>query len=577
MASIQSLGIAVSGLNAAQSGLSVTGHNMSNVYTYGYTRQQVLQNEFYYRNIGNNGMGALQVGLGTDVTCIRQIRDKFLDSHYRLEIKRATYYEVKYTVGSEIEQIVGETESEYSVQKVLENMWRAINELDSDPTSIANRGNFISTAIAFINRANNVYERLTDTQQDLNTEIISTVSRINELLIDVNELNDKIALAKASGDNPNDYLDLRNNALDELSGYLDLNIKERTDGTVDIFSEGNELLVSGMVNTLGLRYTSANYNFVEPVFTSRTDIIGSDEDPTTFKPLFVLTGRISPYLGNDTGSLKAMLVCRGSKPETYASNPQKPDPASFAGGANSQAYKAAYLQYEKDVFNAEQAFIPRVLKEFDTIVHNIVTMINDLVAPIYDANGNTIIKDANYKGPYGLDGKTQGIEVFKRKQKGYDRFDAAGNPIEEDPNDYYSLYTLGNIEINPIFKTTDGYTKLCLSLDGDIHDQQITGELLNEWSLNFGGEEEQSVMGAYLMFVAGFASETREAISFHNEQSKLIVQIDNKRSSAKDVSMDEELTFMMKYQHAYNAAARILNVIDSMIDKIVNGTGRVGL
>ncbi len=591
MASFQSLGVAVSGLNAAQAGLYVTGHNTSNIYTNGYTRQQVLQNDFYYRTVGMNANGSMQVGLGTDVTCIRQIRDRFLDASYRQEIKKATFYSVKYKTGTEVEQIIGETESEYSVQKILDNFWKSINELDGDPTSIANRNNFISMSVSFINRVNNVYERLIDSQENLDLQIRKAVNRVNELVEQINDLNGKIASSKASGDNPNDYMDLRNEALDELSSIIDITIKSRADGTVDLTTEGNDLLVGGMVNKLGLKYTSGDYNFVEPIFTDSTEILSANTPTGFYKSLFDLKGDVNAYKGNDNGSLKAMMVTRGFMPRNSFSNPSAPDPTdltTYPGGQNDPKYVMDLKSYENEYFDVNYAFIPKIMKEFDKIVHGIVTMINDLVAPTKDALGNpmpmkipdplnagSFIPNPNYKGPTGLDGTSQGVEIFVRKYK--PRFDpVTGAPINEDPDDYYTQYTLGNITINPVFNTTQGYTQVCLSANGDIHNQDITSAMLNEWSLNFGGVPEQSVAGAYGRFVDSIATETREAIGFHEEQMKLVNQVNNKRSSVKDVSMDEELTTMMKYQHAYNASARILNVIDSMIDKIVNGTGRVG-
>ncbi len=591
MASFQSLGVAVSGLNAAQAGLYVTGHNTSNIYTTGYTRQQVLQNDFYYRTVGMNANGSMQVGLGTDVTCIRQIRDKFLDAHYRQEVKKASYHSVQAKVGTEAEQIIGETESDYSVQKILEKMWNSINELDGDPTSAATRENFISMAISFINRVDNVYERLINSQENLDLQIRKAVSRVNTLVEQINTLNGKIAEAKASTDNPNDFMDSRNEALDELSSILDINIKERADGTVDITAEGNELLVGGMVNKLGLKYTSGKYTFVEPVFTESTEILSYNEPSGSYKRLFDLNAGVSTYMGNDNGSLKGMMVARGFMPRNSFSNPSKPDDTNntlYPGGINDPKYDTDLRQYENELFDVTYAFLPKTIKEFDKIVHDIVVMINNLLAPTKDAAGNdmpiriespagsgTYIPNPNYKGPTGLDGTTQGVELFVRKHK--PRFDpVTGEYIEEDPADYYTQYTLGNIALNPVFNTTQGYTNLCLSANGDIHNQDITAAMLHQWSNNFGGTPEQTVSGAYRIFVDNIGTRTRQAIAFNEEQMKLVNQVNNKRSSVKDVAMDEELTNLMKYQHAYNASARILNAIDSMIDKIVNGTGRVG-
>ena len=79
MSSITSLYTAVSALQAAQRGLAVTGHNMSNSEINGYSRQRVIQTDFAYQTIGFNGKDTLKKGLGTNTLAIEQIRNQFLD------------------------------------------------------------------------------------------------------------------------------------------------------------------------------------------------------------------------------------------------------------------------------------------------------------------------------------------------------------------------------------------------------------------------------------------------------------------------------------------------------------------
>jgi len=581
-------------MNAAQAGLYVTGHNMANTDTAGYTRQRVLQKDFFSQNIGFNGIGLLQLGLGTDVAGIRQVRDRFLDMSYRAEAGKLDFYYAKTVTGAEIENIIGELQSQYSTDSVIKDLWDAINELSIDPSSIATRGTFVSTAITFIDKANNIYDRLYGYQLNLNEQVKQTVTRINQLVIEIDRYNVLIVQNEQTNDRANDFRDARNNCLDELSHLLDIDYVERPGGRIDIMAHGNELLVNGVINRLGLRQTAAGYSFVEPVFTTRKDVLEFGEDA---KPLFKMTGQVSSNNGNDKGRLWGLLVSRGLYPADYTHSTEfvtqqteynyPPDPADYAGGINGDAYKKAKFEYDRWRFNATQCVIPKVMIELDTIVHAIVTLINNTVAPyVADAGGN-FIKDPN--APYDLNyDNTKGFEIFVRKYEPYNRrFDAAGNYIIEDPADVYSLYSVGNIKINPLLLDADGYNLIALMLadsetdqPGGVSDNRtVLNELLEKWKsklISFSGREPMSVDDAYRQFVTNIAAETRESINFTDQQEVLLQQVDFKRSSISGVSLDEEMKNMMIYQHAYNASARVINTIDSMIDRVVNGTGRVG-
>ena len=649
MAGMSSLGIAISGLHAAQTGLSVTGHNLANVDTVGYVRQQALQNDFFSNKIGSNGL--MQLGLGTDISEIRQIRDKFLDISYREEISKTLFYDVKYAAGAEIDRMLGETEGSYKFQSVLTDLWDALNELSVDPKGVETRGEFISTAVTFIDKANDMFDGLYNLQTNLNEQIVQTVHRINQLLHSIDELNGRIAEAEASGDNANDYRDLRNNDLDELAGLMQINYRENANGVVDVMSNGHELVVNGIINTLGLRYTGPKSDFVEPVFTRSARILDYDPTGENARALYQYTSDVNAAKGNDNGKLLGLIVARGLLPANYATPDMAmasqlappPDPASFP--TLDAAYKADYdiymstvyqpyldaleaysknptaatrpalppkftygptptdpnlatafaaynamvlpttaeqtLQYRtyedlhmKQRFNLENCLIPKMQVQIDTLVHSIVTLINETFAP----SATNLPNDPN--APFGMD-DSQHTEIFVRSTYKYsERYDAAGNLIPEDNREYYSLYTIGNIQVNPLLLNTSGYDKIATSRYGDESDASIVLDLLEKWKSGFigvGDMEKLSVDGFYRSLVSKHSTETNEAKNFVEKQVELVQQVDGKRKQISGVSMDEEMKNMMIYQHAYNAAARIVNVIDSMIDKIVNGTGRVGM
>lgn len=550
MASMSSYGIAVSGLWAAQAGLSTVGHNISNTDTKGFSRQQVIQVDSFSRNIGTTGSGLMQVGTGTNVSQLRQIRDKFLDDSYRKEASKSNYHTVKYTTGLEIETIFGELESAYGMHGVLSDMWDALNELTVHPEGIETRGTFIQTCISFINKVNNVSDRLVEYQMNLNQQVKDAVNSINDIVSQIDKLNGLIRQAEFSGDNANDYRDARNQLMDELSEYANVTYKNDAQGNVQILIEGNELLVNGVQQQIGLRYVSADSPFVEPVFTSSTGILPSGANVKQLYPNLGST-YIDAAVGDDSGYLKGILVSRGDRVANYSTDPDE---------------VSNYL-------------IPTVQQKFDTLVNQIVTLINDTFAPT----------DVSGEAPYGLDG-SQFTAIFVRNAGGvssstYERYeyDADGNPISfnaEDTSLPYTMYTIGNIQINPELLSSDGYNKICLSKTGEDGDATAVLDIMAMWKTEFEGGMDGldglSVDNYYRKIITELGVVTNESKSFVEAQTVLLEQIDNNRKAISSVSMEEELVNMMKYQHAYNAASKVINVIDSMVNKIVNEMGRVG-
>ncbi len=596
MGGITSLGVASSGMRAAQAGLYVTGHNMANVDTQGYTRQRVNQVDFKYQNIGSDRNGNMGVGLGTNVLSITQIRNKFLDITYRDEASRLGYYETRILAGVELETIVGELQSDYRMQSCVADLWDSLNQLSLYQPGLESRGMFVSTAITFLDKAQNVYKRMVDYQNNLNDQVKSTVTKINQLVAQIENLNKKVVEAEMNGDHANDYRDSRNYALDELSKLIKISYKENNFGYVNIMAEGSELLVNGHINKMGLKYTAQDYGFVEPIFTNETGILPYDTPANQYTPVFNYRESMNPSTRNDSGLLKSLIYTRGFYPANFTSQ----DAARVFDDDPANRNKINI-----DDVNVNKCFIPGIQWQLDTLVHSIVTMINDAIAPsgIVSVNG-TNVNDPD--APWDLNDQQSYTELFKREL--FDRFgtdpngvvfnkeelpyltDAAGNYILNNgkrvPNPNYnvkSLYSIMNLEINPRLLDTinGGHNLLNLSpKKGELENNSIVLGILEKWknkNIVFDGPvptNPLSVDEAYRTMIDGMATQTNEAMNYVNSQQELVMQADLKRQSMSAVSLDEEMTNMMKYQHAYNAASRVLNVIDSMIDKIVNGMGR---
>ena len=517
MASMSSYSIGISGLRNAQSGLSTTGHNMANSSVEGYSRQGNIQQTFLYRTYSESKVGLLQVGMGTDLSEIRQIRNKFFDAEYRAEASTSNFYAAKYVSGQEVENIIGELEGSYAGQDVLEDVWSALNELSIYPDGIETRGVFIETCVTFVNKMQDIQDGLYNYQLNLNNQIKTTVSKINDIVEKIDKLNDQIIYYEKAGDNANDYRDSRNLLLDELSTYLEIDIRETSNGRVDLLVEGKELLVNGNMNRLGLKYSENKCGFVEPVFTKSEEILPNDADAIS------LYGDLSKEFleggsSNCAGLLKGQLVARGNIVADHTTPDEK----------------------------INNFLIPKVQKQFDVLVNGIVNLLNNAFG-----SGETFdLKGGN------------GVPIFTK--------------IGENGE-----FTTNNIQVNPTLLDSDGYNYLAFSKSGDIADTTLILDVMQKWENGVEGLEDEfgnpySVNNYYRSVVDGVAVEVSQSSSYYDEHNGLLEAVDNKRQTLSGVSLDEELSYMLKYQYAYQASSKFINIIDSMVDKVVNSMGVVG-
>jgi flagellar hook-associated protein 1 FlgK len=535
MGSISSLSRAVSALMTSQSALNTTAHNITNVDTKGYTRQQVIMSDSRYSTVGASRNSGMQIGLGTDVQVIRQVRDRFLDSAFREENSRLGFYQSKSNAIEEVENILGEIEGE-SFSKILNNLWESMSELAKSPEGLETRGTFIQNATIFVEKSNLIMGQLQDYQKNLNTKVMNNVKRINEIGQEIRNLNEVIAEKEVHGAKANDYRDQRNLLVDELSEMVDVSYREDIHNNMIVSIENVPFVTVGHVNTLDLTYAENKSLLVDPYWPHLSDLVS---DPPQYQKLYNIDIPTTTAANNDKGSLKGLILTRGTRTANYT---DLDDPTT----------------YKKYI---EPSEIMTVQAQFDNLIHGVVTMINDTLAPV---GGTT--------GPYGLNGE-QGHEIFSRQYID-DR-----NVTEDDTNEY-TLYSAGNLKMNE--EVVLDYNKIGLSREiGVDGDSSVVEEMLEKWQTPFSNIDpslngELNFVDYYNSFVSGVGTMGSGTNNQVANQQLLTGQIDNQRNQMTGVSSDEELSNMMKYQHAYNAASRVVSVVDDMIERVVNQTGLVG-
>lgn len=610
-----SLQVGVSGLTASQNALNTTAHNLANVGTKGYTRQQVVMADYAYQKWGVNHISTLQTGLGVNIETVRQVRSIFYDKSYRTEVGRQAFYEAQYESVQEVESMFGELEG-VAFQDSLKNFWTSIQELSKQPDAIEVRATLVQNAESLLERANTIYKQLNEYQLNLNKQISDKVSRINEIATGISDLNRRISLYESNGvENANDLRDERNNLLDELGGLINISYKENANGVVTVSAEDMPLVTETGTNKMGVAKVSESSDFLKPVWVAfNADVFNLDRPSTTENQ-------------SDIGSLRGLLVARGSEKANYTDIPVKPVEADYTDQNKYKADLAAYevkaAEYNK---NVNVSVIMTTQAQFDQLIHGMVTAINDILAPnkeieqaviggmvTVDADGNQIVtvggdvvKDAivkpdgtivkkikvldEEKAPYGMDlpDHTQGEALFNRKsterysEESIQVYDASGTLQtvtvkkynEEDPSDIYSLFTLGEIEINPNIKNNYSKIPLSTSKEGDEVDMKTAQALTDLWSKPFASLSPNSLAvntfkDYYTNFTGELATKGDELNTISQNQAIMAQNIDDQRQAIMGVSSDEELTNLIKFQHAYNASSRYITVIDQMLEHLL--------
>lgn len=596
----------VSGLHSAQASLNTASHNLANAQTVGYVRQQVVVTDSFYRTTPGVHNDVLQIGTGTTIVKTRQIRNTFLDAQYRLQLGRQCFYEANEKTVWEIEDMLGELQGE-EFQSSITDLQSALASLAEYPENIVYKDQIVSVATQFIERAQVLQEELNTYQTSLNSEVQKQVDKINSIVTEIQDLNRKIRKYEAIGEDANDYRDKRNEYLDQLGQIINFEVNEEKDGMITIYSEGAYLLDSANQYFLTTEYESPTSKLLKPVWENGGN--------------FFRSGDLSFSSSNnsDIGSLKGLLVARGNYAANYINVPVKPvesDKKYMVNGAfNQDAYDRDMDQYKKDleVYNASvgASVIMTVQSQLDTLVHGIVTQINDILCPnvemqvqqtddagnvVLDADGNpvlvTIMVLDEKNSLVGDDENSSiGTELFSRR--GTERYEkvtvigADGNPVEvykyneENPEDEYSLYTLNELIVNPTVLKDSSTIPVKYNDSSDHPNAYAYDEVLKVAKSfeNIIGTLNPNSLTTYdvLNFYKGMVSELSITGNvWHGivtNQQTTVTSLESERQNVMGVSTEEELSDLIKFQRCFDASARYITTISEMLEYIIEKLG----
>ena len=473
------LNIGAKGLASQQRALEVTGHNIANANTKGFTRQEaVMATTMPIKT--NAGF----IGTGVEISTIRRIRDNYLDLQVRTENKAMGYWDFKRDTLNKVEVVFNEP-SDAGLRTTLDRFWSAWEDLSRKPESAAVRTTVIETGHAVAETFNHMERQLTELRNDIDESIKVYTQELNAIARQIRDLNYTIVKAEGEGHKANDLRDQRDILLDEMSKIIDIDVIENKNGSVAVTIGGRAIVNGNVVNELVIKGDLANNGYSQVTWADGTEI------------------KMRPA----GGKLKAMFEARDDLiKDKYMANLDLMA-KSFADSLNAvlvQGYHICPNQGSQDglpffvVTDPTSDFSARNIAVNLDLVNNV-----NLIA-IATKN------PADFGGIQGIIG--DGSNALKVAQLKYDKSVINGTTID----DFYRSET------------------------------------------------------------AKLGIDAREAHRMAENQELLLAQLENKREMVMGVSLDEEMTNMIRFQHAYNSAARYITTIDGMLDTIVNRLGLAG-
>jgi flagellar hook-associated protein 1 FlgK len=224
--------IAARALRSFQSALDVTGHNIANVNTTGYSRETVNFNQteattFYFGK-------PIALGTGVEIASVNRIRDMFLQGSRLATQSQASQLATLSTNLSNVENIVLEPGTD-GISDALNSFFDAWSALASNPTESAARFQVQQAGQTLADRIKNTYAGLSDIKNQCVSDVENTFNSIDQLTTKIADYNKEIRKQTAQGVEPNDLLDLRDQAIQDLSGLINVTTQTFDDGSVAVY------------------------------------------------------------------------------------------------------------------------------------------------------------------------------------------------------------------------------------------------------------------------------------------------------------------------------------------------------
>ena len=536
-------------MRASQKALDVTGQNIANINTKGYTRQRLDLISFSTGRGVSKYESSLNVKVGSGVltTGLSQIRDPFLDIRYRNEVANAGTQDQKLAIMKDLETVFDEV-TKNGIQNQISEISTMLQKLSSEVGNSEFDGMVKSSSDVLTKMFNQYAKQLDSIRAEHETNLDIDIGTINDLLSNIHKLNETIKINHIHGNSALELQDQRNSLIDELSGYMKIEVKYEIEQITDQVSvevpkislvgeTGKIPLIDGNFKTEISKETAADGK--TNIKMTMPDIITAPVPPATDP---VVTPQAPQEITEEitAGTVKGILDMLNRSGE-------------FDAGTET-VRGIGYYQKSLDLLASKFA------EAFNKA--NREPVFNADGTPQLDGSGNPVFTEKN---------------LFASSEK-----DALGNPlpitakniaISEEWNNGQIGIT-ASVKHNSPTGSNDNILNMISMLSEKMeYKVSVTdaGGVTTEKSLFTGSFQEMFTNTGSML-----ALDVKSTTSLLDNYVTISDEVANMRDNISSVSLDEEGMNILHYQKSYNAAARLMTALDEALNTIINSMGIVG-
>lgn len=540
------LSIGQTALAAAQVGISTTGHNIANAATPGYNRQVVIQGAAKPQSFG---VGFL--GQGAEVTSIKRIYNEYLVGQERAAQSTKSGLDSYYAQIRQIDNMLADTAA--GLSPAIQDFFSGIQEMASNPGSIPARQAALSTAESLASRFQSLSGRLKEIDQGVNSQITSSVNTINAYAEQIATLNDTIGrMQRGTGQPANDLLDQRDQLILDLNKEINATVVKQDNGDYNVFIGNGQPLVVGAI-------------------TSRLATMASPSDPQKIEVAYV-TNSGPVIVGASSlvgGKLGGVMAFRSQTLE-----PAQASLDSLAVGLATSFNAQHQLGQDIDGNLGGNFFSATGASDFSVAITDPRSIA--AAAPIRTAAGNAntgtgSITAGSVNPSLPLDINLQQPVTIRFTSA--TTFDVVGTGTGNPTGLTYTpgstiTYNGWSMAVSGAPATGDEFTVGPNTGGvGDNRNALLLGGLQTSNSMNGGTTTYQ---GAYSQIVSQIGNKTRELEVTSSAAGRMLTETTVSIQNESGVNLDEEAANLLRYQQAYQAAGKVMQIASEMFDMLIS-------
>ncbi|MFP4500816.1 MAG: flagellar hook-associated protein FlgK [Candidatus Hydrogenedentota bacterium] len=557
------LDIGRAGLHVAQTQLDVTGHNIANVNKEGFSRQRV---NLTTQSPIIRPYGA--IGRGPAIQSIERLRDEFLDRVYRDKVQDLGSAEVRNQLFNRVEDIFQEPTGEGFSQRIA-TFFDALSDFSTNVEDLPTRVSLLAESEALTEQLNTIATRIDTLRSNANEDVRDLVPEVNSIMERIAELNPRIRDAELTGRQANDMRDDRDMLIDELASLINLSARERDNGQVDIVIGGVAAVTGDRVNTLQAVPSAS----LDP---ERGDLLEVQfaKDGSTVNILngelagaLTMRDEVLPEIDAKMDTFANTLIQAFNRIHSQGNGITNIDTtltsehaASAAGSPLSGA--GLPFSFQDGAFDVVVYDSAGNITANQTInITNAGTSLNDIAAAIDGVGG--VSATVNPDNTLSVTPGAGNSFTFANDSSGV--LQALGL------NSFFTGTDARTIGVSQLLRDRPELVSSAYNLDpldtGDNAAALDLSALRNEQLL---ASDTQSLPEFYESTIVEIGVDARANTDTLDVERSFVEDFDQRRQEVQGVNLDEEVTFLIQVQRAYEGAARLITTTDRMLETLVS-------